>query len=193
LWAIGPEEVVGCPPFGTEIQTGDWRDLVPDEPIFQRPAEPESLFPLYTTLLDAVYKHMSAKLAVNAAELAEDLAEINSRLKPSFRAVIGGESVPFEGAGAKFDALVKAWRQDILPLSNQTAILTHPSYYAIIGMGREALPFIFRDLVRGGGSWFVALNAITQENPAAEQNVNDARRMRDDWLAWGRTHGYVRS
>jgi hypothetical protein len=194
LWPNESEDETACPPFGTEIQAGDWRDVVPDEPVFRRPAPPDSLFhPLHAAMLQSVYMHMSAQHEANFPQLAQNLAELRSKLKPSFKAVIGGESVPFEGVEAKFDALVKAWRQDTMLLSDQVSILTHPSYYAIIGMGREALPFIFKDLARGGGSWFVALSAITQENPVSDTSIHDARRMREDWLAWGRVHGYLRS
>lgn len=194
LWPNESEDEPRCPSFGIEMQAGHWFDVIPDEPVFRPSAPSASLFhPLQGALRRTVHMHVWTTFEAGAAQLAQNLVELGNKLDPRFRAVIGGESTSVEGAGAKFDALVKAWRRDTLAVSDQTAILTHPSYYAIIGMGREALPFIFRDLERGGGAWFVALHAITQENPVTEQNVNDARGMREDWLAWGRAHGYVGS
>src|SRR5665213_588975 len=82
--------------------------------------------------------------------------------KPTiYHAIISGRANTFETAEAKFNSLLSVWRQDVAPISNQVTVLMHPAHYAIIGMGRDALPFIFKDLANGGGPWFVALQAIT--------------------------------
>ncbi len=65
----------------------------------------------------------------------------------------------------------------------------HPAYQRIIGMGKDALPFIFKELKRNKGHWFWALCAITGEDPAeSEHKVSEAANA---WLEWGKTHGYL--
>jgi len=109
------------------------------------------------------------------------------------RTLINGETIEFDRLEEKFNALVRWWRRDTLPISNQVKILMHPAHFAIIGIGREALPYIFMDLAAGGGPWFAALEAITQEDPIPAKDAKDASRMREDWLAWGRSHDYLGS
>jgi len=92
---------------------------------------------------------------------------------------------------AAFFQLRGQWTEDTIMSSNLVATITHPAYYSIIGLGRAALPLILDDLKNGGGPWFVALQAITRENLASPENATDARKLRDDWLAWGRAHGYL--
>lgn len=93
---------------------------------------------------------------------------------------------------ATFARLRDRWAQDTLLSSDIVQTITHPAYYSIIGLGREALPYIFEDLQNGGGPWFVALQAITREDLLTPENANDARKLRDAWLQWGIAHGYLR-
>ena len=92
-----------------------------------------------------------------------------------------------------FEDLLAAWKRDTMRVSDAVAVLMHPAHYGIIGLGPQVLPHILRDLVEGGGPWFVALQAITQENPTSPQHAKNARLMRDDWIAWGKAHGYIGS
>lgn len=91
----------------------------------------------------------------------------------------------------RFDESVRSWKRDTLHISSLTKTVMHPAYQAIIGMGREALPFIFDELERHGGHWFWALHAITQEDPA-HGSIDFAEAARA-WLEWGRSRGYLRS
>ena len=63
----------------------------------------------------------------------------------------------------------------------------HPAYQKIIGMGKDALPFIFRELATSGGDWIWALEMIVRkENPASgKAKFKDAK---EAWLNWGREH-----
>jgi hypothetical protein len=96
-----------------------------------------------------------------------------------------------ENVASMFCRLRDEWARDTLMSSDGTAIVTHPAYYGIIGLGPDALPYIFEDLQNGGGPWFVALQAITHTDLTSHENAVDARKLREDWLAWGRRHGYV--
>ncbi len=75
--------------------------------------------------------------------------------------------------------------------SDQSRILNHPAYFRLIGLGLQALPLIFRDLSAGGGPWFVALEAITGENPVPPEHTKNIRTMRQDWLDWAKARGYL--
>ena len=58
------------------------------------------------------------------------------------------------------------------------------NYINIIKIGKTALPWIIKDLKKGGGYWFVALNKITGINPIKEENRGVYEQMRKDWLEW---------
>jgi len=67
----------------------------------------------------------------------------------------------------------------------------HPAYQKIIGMGKEALPFIFREMQNRRGDWFWALEALVEEHeqpPARQDNFNAAMAV---WLKWGEDNGYL--
>ena len=51
------------------------------------------------------------------------------------------------------------------------------AYQQIIGMGAEALPFIFRELQKEPDHWFWALHAITGENPVSKNAAGDLKAM----------------
>jgi hypothetical protein len=98
---------------------------------------------------------------------------------------------PARVCGDLFDRLAAEWRAGTETTSNLREILMHPAHLKLIGLGQDALPFIFDDLRRGGGPWFLALASITRENPVDPAHPADAKSMRADWLEWGQRHGYV--
>ena len=65
----------------------------------------------------------------------------------------------------------------------------HPAYQRIIGMGKQALPFIFRELQQKGGHWIWALRAITREDPTTPED--NSQQTIAAWLEWGRKEGYL--
>jgi hypothetical protein len=86
-----------------------------------------------------------------------------------------------------FDEQVKRWKDETGHLSSVTRMIAHPSYLRIIGFGRDALPLILRELRERPDHWFVALNAITGEDPAPEgANFREAAAA---WIKWGETRG----
>lgn len=88
-----------------------------------------------------------------------------------------------------FRDLAKQWRSDTVMLSSVTKKVMHPAYQQIIGMGREALPFILRDLEHKRGHWLWALHAITREDPAQPDDNFDA--AVEAWLEWGKVQGFI--
>ena len=91
----------------------------------------------------------------------------------------------------EFIRLAVQWRRETLAMSSLTDMVLHPAYYQIIGMGPVALPWILNELKQGGGHWFLALRAITRENPVAPEERGKVKKMAEAWLKWGEEHGLL--
>jgi hypothetical protein len=92
----------------------------------------------------------------------------------------------------QFTQLANTWKQETAHQSNITTRAMHPAYQRIIGMGRDALPFILEEFRKGElDDWFWALYAITGENPITEEMAGDMDKMAEAWLQWGRDAGYL--
>jgi hypothetical protein len=91
----------------------------------------------------------------------------------------------------RFQHLVSEWRRDVWPLSSVTQIVRHPSYQAIIALGREVVPAILRDLEQQPGHWFVALRALTGADPVAAEDRGQMEKMAAAWVRWGKEHGLI--
>ena len=91
----------------------------------------------------------------------------------------------------RFYNLLSVWKTEVKYLSDTDAICTHPAYQQIIGMGCQALPFIFLELREEVGHWFWALKAITGEDPVPDEERGRMKLMQERWLHWGRQRGYA--
>ncbi len=91
---------------------------------------------------------------------------------------------------ARFRRLADEWRRETGHYSLTFKRAMHPAYQQIIGMGKDALPLILRDLQeRPTGHWFWALRAISGEDPARlEEDIDSAIHA---WVRWGREHRYL--
>jgi hypothetical protein len=88
-----------------------------------------------------------------------------------------------------FNSLANQWYKETRKLSSAEQIVLHPAYQRIISFGKDALPFIFRELERTRGHWIWALSMITGEDPATK-GMN-FRQAVDAWLEWGKEHSYI--
>jgi hypothetical protein len=89
---------------------------------------------------------------------------------------------------AVFPDLAAKWRKETGLLSSVQDKIYNRHYQRVIGLGRDALPFIFRDLRLHGGLWFWALECITGDNPASASNsITEAKTA---WLDYGSRNGY---
>ncbi len=68
--------------------------------------------------------------------------------------------------------------------------MLHP-YQQIIGLGREAVPFILKEYQLRPHHWWWALESITGENPTTPQMKGDFQAIRMAWLDWGKRRGYI--
>ncbi|MFZ0704531.1 MAG: hypothetical protein WAM71_02925 [Candidatus Korobacteraceae bacterium] len=82
-----------------------------------------------------------------------------------------------------FKQLVEQWQSETWFKSSLSKRISHPAYLKIIGLGKEALPWILRELRDEPDHWFPALEAITREDHAP--NAKNPQELRTAWLAWG--------
>jgi hypothetical protein len=105
------------------------------------------------------------------------------------KALLLGDAIETVSLENQFNELATRWYRETGMLSLLHKKVMHPAYQRIIGMGKDALPFIFRELNTRGGHWLWALCAITGEDAAKpEQNLKQAVKA---WLDWGKEHGYL--
>lgn len=75
-------------------------------------------------------------------------------------------------------------------LSALSQKVIHPAYQRIIGMGEQVVPLLLQELERQPNHWFWALKAITGASPIKPEHRGRISQMAQDWLEWGRDHGY---
>jgi hypothetical protein len=90
----------------------------------------------------------------------------------------------------RFRELVRQWKGATEFTSSSTAMVMHPAYQQIIGMGPAVLPLLIAELRRDPDHWFAALKAISGEDPVPPSDRGNVQRMVQAWLAWGKNHGY---
>jgi hypothetical protein len=97
-------------------------------------------------------------------------------------------------AWVDFQNLRRQWVQERGARSSVLEMASMPSYLNILGMGPAVVPMILTQLKSEGDKpdhWFLALAAITRENPVSPQNRGRVREMAKAWLEWGASKGYV--
>ena len=92
---------------------------------------------------------------------------------------------------ADFQRLATEWKQETAHLSSSVTIAEHRAYQEIIGMGKDAIPFILRDLEESPSQWFWALRSIAGESPVRPEDRGDVDAMTSAWLDWGRRNLYI--
>lgn len=70
-------------------------------------------------------------------------------------------------------------------LSNPDARAAHPTHQAVVALGPAVVPLLLRDVERRHNHWFMALTAITKENPIRPEHAGFIPKMVEDWSAWG--------
>lgn len=89
----------------------------------------------------------------------------------------------------RFHSLVKTWCEECAHLSSVREMVLHPAYQQIVGMGPNALPFIFARLEHEPEHLFWALRAITGEDPVPPEHRGNINRMTQEWLRWAEKSG----
>lgn len=91
----------------------------------------------------------------------------------------------------EFLELLSRWREETKLISSATMLVANRNYLRIIGMGPQVIPLVLQELNRNGGHWFVALEALTGENPVVDGDIGRVKRMAQAWIEWGRQRGMI--
>lgn len=91
----------------------------------------------------------------------------------------------------EFQTLARQWKEACGFLSSSTAMVAHPAYQAIIGLGQPVVPLLLRELEKEPVHWFEALKAITGHDPVSPKDWGDISAMASAWLAWGRSRNLL--
>lgn len=90
----------------------------------------------------------------------------------------------------KFNNLVSTWKKETLLAPSPREMISNHAYLSIIGMGKEATPYILHEMNKNPDYWFVALRSITGVDPVKTEDRGDMIAMSHSWLKWGRDNGY---
>jgi hypothetical protein len=90
---------------------------------------------------------------------------------------------------ARFEKLVSTWEEDTAFTSALDEMVLHQDYQDIIGMGFQALPYIFARLEASPARWFWALRSIVGVDVAANATSADEAVAR--WRDWAIANGYT--
>lgn len=90
-------------------------------------------------------------------------------------------------AWLKFNGLVAQWRAERGATSSIAEMCSTPAYLSILGMGKEAIPFLLGQLRLEGDDpdhWFVALYHTAEVDPVPDRDKGNMAKMSDAWLKW---------
>lgn len=123
--------------------------------------------------------------------VGEEANALKSRLERYIEHYFIPFSREYADPNRKFQILKQEWETQTAHLSSITEIAMHPAYQQIIGMGKEVIPLILKELKKKTGHWFWALKSITGEDPGPPDQRGRMDKMRELWLGWGDEQGYL--
>ena len=91
----------------------------------------------------------------------------------------------------EFNRLASEWKSGRRRGVDVAQMVEHPAYQRIVGMGEKAIPLILEELERELDHWFPALREIAGVSPIPEESKGNLVKMREAWLKWGRSEGYI--
>jgi hypothetical protein len=89
----------------------------------------------------------------------------------------------------RFNELASKWQRETCGLSSITKKITNINYLKIIAMGKAVVPLILRSLEKQPDHWFVALKALTDQDPTSP-NDSFAQAV-EAWLNWGKNERLI--
>jgi hypothetical protein len=92
--------------------------------------------------------------------------------------------------GERFQQLAAHWRAETGHLSSATALMNHPAFQEILGLGGEVVPLMLAELAKGPSLWVWALPTLAGADPVSVEDRGKIARMTEAWLAWGKANGY---
>ena len=91
----------------------------------------------------------------------------------------------------RFTELADQWEIETVFLSSSGQASKHPAYQEIIGMGKQAVPWILERMQAERGHWDLALGNITGANPVKRSDWGNIAAIQASWLEWGEANGYI--
>lgn len=85
-----------------------------------------------------------------------------------------------------FRALAEEWLDETAHLSDPVDKFMHPAIVQIIGMGKQVVPLLLKEVRKMSGHWFYALEHINRTNPVLPEDQWSVEQTAAAWLAWGR-------
>jgi len=94
---------------------------------------------------------------------------------------------------AYFSELADRWISETSGFSSIRKKVNHKAYQDIIALGQPAIGLILNRLQEDEfpRHWFVALKVLTGEDPILPNQRGVLVEMKNAWLDWGRTNGYI--
>jgi len=89
----------------------------------------------------------------------------------------------------RFHELASRWHNETYGLSSITKKITNLNYLKIIAMGKAVVPLILHSLAQRPDHWFVALKALTDQDPTSPNSSFEE--AVEAWLSWGRQEGLI--
>lgn len=118
--------------------------------------------------------------------LGRDVPKERGSPWPEFMALDG--KCP-ESEEVRFTRLAAQWKKETSFLATLRKRYKHPSYKAILNMGKRVIPFILEELRRDPDRWFSALTELSGDDPAKD-SINFYEAV-DRWISWGIEHGHI--
>lgn len=93
----------------------------------------------------------------------------------------------------QFNELAAKWKDETGLFSTTFHKVANDAYLDIIGMGKDAIPLILKDLQKPTGTahWHTALKAITKENPVPVEDLTKNKKIKEAWIAWGKSKNII--
>lgn len=91
----------------------------------------------------------------------------------------------------EFNELAEQWYRATLHSSGYVDKILHPAYQRIIGLGKDVVPLILRELQDAPSDWFWALRALTGEDVTTPEMAGKRDEMARAWLDWGKERGFI--
>jgi hypothetical protein len=109
--------------------------------------------------------------------------------------VVARQEGATESLQRRFVEQAEKWQRETGHLSSPTQRMMHPSYQAILGMGKDnehdIVVLLIRDMQQHGRPWFGALSYITKENPIDRADAGEMDKMINSWVKWGESRGIL--
>jgi uncharacterized protein YukE len=91
---------------------------------------------------------------------------------------------PASDVEAQFNELAQQWYRETRMLSFINQKIMHPAHKRIVRLGREALPFILREVKNKRGDWFWTLGMLVDDDQNPPKGIPNYKQASEAWMEW---------